>query len=294
MVIYCNGGSGNIGASITYPRCINADVHDFINSIQLNGSNLEIPIIYLPLVNSHDSAGKTVKYQFSVDLWLISINAAAALQSLARVLSAGDWQLINLRKIVSARNSAIASHVCLRFALSSLVHWNHSPAAWRIGRTPFGRPFVEHGPNVNFSLTHAGTFDAIALSQAYPLGIDAETTAPDIFADEMEDYLSPREKNIARCLPGGLREREFLRLWTLKEAFVKSTGLGLSTELSDIDVSSVAPGRASIHTVCGWQTVFLTSPIRDLGLVGDGWLSLAINVSGSPSAIRLNIYRADA
>ena len=292
MVRYRAEWRNSINESIMQAACGNVDLLDGITSTHIYPSKLELPIVY-QMAAPLDSRGNTKitdRNGLPVDLWLISANAAPVLRSHAQVLSAGDWQLINCRKRTSERDSAIALQVCLRFALSSLVHWKHSPAAWRFGRTAFGKPFIEHGPNIYFSLTHSGTLSAIALSRACSVGIDVETAAPDLCVDLMEDYLSPAERNFVRHLPRGLREREFLRLWTLKEAFAKSTGLGLSMNLSEIDVSSVAAGRASACVVCGQQSILLTSHIRNLGSTGDGWLSLAANVSGRPSSICLSIY----
>lgn len=296
MVRYRDEWRKNINVSIMQAACVNVDIPDCVTSMHIYRSSLELPIMYeteTPL-DSHSNPKITDKHGFHIDLWLISANAAVALQSLAQVLSAGDWHLINLRKIASERNSAIALQVCLRFALSSRVRWKNSPAAWKFCRTAFGRPFVEHGPNIYFSLTHSGNLNAIALSRTYPVGIDVETAAGDLCVDLMEDYLSSTERNIVRCLPGESRENEFLRLWTLKEAFAKATGLGLSMKFSEIDVSSVVAGTASACIICGQQTVLLTSHIRNLGLAGDGWLSLAANVSERPPSVCLNIYFLDA
>jgi len=87
----------------------------------------------------------------------------------------------------------------------------------------------------------------------------------------MVDHLSSTERNIVRSLPSNARENEFLRLWTLKEAFAKAMGLGLSMNFSEIDVSSVAARRASTCIVGGQRTAFLTSHIRHLGSTGNGF-----------------------
>ena len=245
---------------------------------------------YSNIIRRLKSARFNSRNPIDIDLWLLPLNNFAMPDSLTAVLSIKDWQLINRRGVPSARDAAIASRVLLRIALSLRTGWVCPAEAWEFGRADRGKPFVERGPDIHFSVSYAGTIVAVAVSEGYPVGVDIETLDRGICLGGMEHYLSPNEKGAIASQPSNLRDSVFLRFWTLKEAFLKSIGLGLGIELSEIDVSSVADGETSVHTVCGRRSVFFTSELNRLGLQNRGWLSLALTVPGPPSAIRLNIY----
>lgn len=93
MVRYRDEWRKNINVSIMQAACVNVDIPDCVTSMHIYRSSLELPIMYeteTPL-DSHSNPKITDKHGFHIDLWLISANAAVALQSLAQVLSAGDW-----------------------------------------------------------------------------------------------------------------------------------------------------------------------------------------------------------
>ncbi len=54
--------------------------------------------------------------------------------------------------------------------------------------------------------------------------------------------LSPPEMARFQAASPDMRRKHFLFLWTLKEAFMKGTGLGASLPLHDFDVSPAGPG----------------------------------------------------
>ncbi len=100
----------------------------------------------------------------------------------------------------------------------------------QIKNGPWGKPFVEGGPD--FSLSHSGNLTAFALGDC-PLGLDVqkivlcrEKVAARFFQKEEIDYLANgTDKDIAFC-----------RLWTLKEAQCKATGLGIAHGFSSCQI----------------------------------------------------------
>ncbi len=95
---------------------------------------------------------------------------------------------------------------------------------------------------VYFSLSHAGDYVAVAVLTD-PVGIDIETIRPckdnlinRFFTQEERDY-------IRECAAGSTDEKEkekdlaFTRIWTLKESFLKATGMGMQLGLETFSVT---------------------------------------------------------
>ena len=99
-----------------------------------------------------------------------------------------------------------------------------------------GKPFIEGGPY--FSISHCKNGIAVAVNDE-PIGIDIEHIRK---ADEslIERTMSEEESQRLMANSQELRDRDFTRLWTQKEAVVKWMGTGiqsfeqLQTILSDL------------------------------------------------------------
>jgi 4'-phosphopantetheinyl transferase len=103
-----------------------------------------------------------------------------------------------------------------------------APEDLRFGREAKGRPFLRHdgAPDFNLSDTAGGTL--IALTRAARLGVDLERheRAPPA-AKLAARYFAPAESAALSALPAAEAAREFIRLWTAKEASCKATGTGI-------------------------------------------------------------------
>lgn len=92
-----------------------------------------------------------------------------------------------------------------------------------------GKPYLSGQPEVHFSLSHSGELALCALS-AFEIGCDVETPRRVDLA-LAERFFHPEESALLFSLPQREREAAFLRLWTLKESYVKAIGLGLALPL---------------------------------------------------------------
>ena len=93
-------------------------------------------------------------------------------------------------------------------------------------RDDLGKPYLKEG-TLQFNLSHSGEYLAIAISES-PVGIDIQGPKT-IREGTFKKVVQPQEA----VLIGSERERDFLRLWTLKESFVKAEGKGLRIPLKD-------------------------------------------------------------
>jgi 4'-phosphopantetheinyl transferase len=109
------------------------------------------------------------------------------------------------------------------------------PASWAWREGPHGRPEIDRpNTNLHFNLSHSAGLVICALSRDRAVGVDVEDLArraPDPAI--VPRYCSPAEADDVRSRGERWRDR-FLTYWTLKEAYVKARGVGISVPLSDI------------------------------------------------------------
>jgi 4'-phosphopantetheinyl transferase len=130
------------------------------------------------------------------------------------------------------RNSYLAAHGLLRRALSERLS-EVAPSQWQFvsdadGKPELAAPFRATG--LRFSLSHAPGAVACVITQEAACGIDVESLARKINVFALaKRTASADEREALQSLPVAERSALFLRLWTLKEAYAKAIGRGLST-----------------------------------------------------------------
>lgn len=133
-------------------------------------------------------------------------------------------------KILRVRYAAI--HARVREIIADAV--DSAPESLRIHRTSYGKPYLADFPDVSFNLSHTQNRVAVALGYQCRLGIDIEICKPRANLNGLANKcFGDEEKAYWHSLPEPLKLREFYRLWTRKEAFVKATGRGIALGLSD-------------------------------------------------------------
>jgi 4'-phosphopantetheinyl transferase len=104
----------------------------------------------------------------------------------------------------------------------------------RFAASDFGKPILhaDHQPRVIFNLTHSGGAAALAVSSGREVGIDIEQRERDVdFLALAQRFFAAAEAEHLVSLSDEQRRRAFFAIWTLKEAFVKGIGRGLTFPL---------------------------------------------------------------
>ncbi len=106
--------------------------------------------------------------------------------------------------------------------------------------TSRGKPQIDDGAEagrISFSLSHSHELVLYAFTRDHPIGVDVER------ARSIEDveglarrFFSEREYRLVNASSGAKKQEMFFTIWTIKEAYLKATGEGLSG-LEDIEVS---------------------------------------------------------
>lgn len=112
-----------------------------------------------------------------------------------------------------------------------------------ISATEKGKPFLPAYPTVHFNISHCDGLVACAVDDS-PVGVDAEKTGyyaeiliKKVFSEEEKSFFTaqtvqkPEASAAAADSIKELRQEWFCRFWTLKEAYVKRSGIGVDTDL---------------------------------------------------------------
>jgi 4'-phosphopantetheinyl transferase len=154
-----------------------------------------------------------------------------------------------------ARRSAfIASRAMLREALSDFTAKTIGRSEWAFEADFYGKPRLVAPPgfDLKFSLSYTGNLLVIAVSKKFELGVDVESVAAAAEGELPWQVLNAAERRYLHSLPAGEQNLEFLRLWTLKEAYTKYVGLGASLDFRGVEISldpieATAPARTGSH-----------------------------------------------
>jgi 4'-phosphopantetheinyl transferase len=153
------------------------------------------------------------------------------------------------------RRDYAAAHSLLRRSLSRHAASRHPasrhPSDWHFEKNAFGKPYLSGGTDeeiaLEFSLSHTRGFVACAIAPAR-VGIDVERARQNVDYEEIaQSNFSRREIEALEQLPGEARSVRVLELWTLKEAFLKAIGRGLSVELDSVVFELSPSGAIRLH-----------------------------------------------
>ncbi len=124
-----------------------------------------------------------------------------------------------------------------------------------------GKPSLEGRPDIHYNLSHAKGIAACIVSEK-ECGIDCENVReyrPNI----MRRAFSESERQLVESASPEERDLMFFRLWTLKEAYVKAIGIGISYPLNEAEfsfrgeeiVTELKDCRFRQYIICGGKYV---------------------------------------
>ncbi len=133
----------------------------------------------------------------------------------------------------SSRREYLAAHVLARRALSQ--HAPLHPKAWRFQANRFGKPAVDPPCGLHFNLSRRSGLVACLVADGNEVGVDVEAhaRAPEIVSIA-HTVFSESELRQLDPMCGEDKLDHALSLWTLKEAYIKARGMGLSLPLKAI------------------------------------------------------------
>lgn len=150
-----------------------------------------------------------------------------------------------------------AAHGALRLILGAML--SRSPSALQFGKRPHGKPSLcppsgTPGEPIQFNISHSKGLAAVGLSRN-AIGIDIEQV---MWREDLLNVarLSFADEQVASFAgaSGDRRTNLFFRYWTLGEAFIKATGVGISQGLDTFAFTPDGEPRLTRVTP-GWGPV---------------------------------------
>jgi 4'-phosphopantetheinyl transferase len=100
----------------------------------------------------------------------------------------------------------------------------------------YGKPSIaaEHvaARGIEFNLSHTDGLVVMGVTRDRSIGVDVENVrACEVGIEIAERFFAPEEILALRALPEEKQKHRFFEYWTLKEAYIKARGMGLSIPL---------------------------------------------------------------
>ena len=174
-----------------------------------------------------------------VELFLLNITDAldkSKETKLTKLIS--EYRLSKLKKFVFREDylRSFYAECLLRFILCQKLELANSNI--NILYTKYGKPYI-YGENIKFSISHSGDWVMVAISNM-PVGVDIERIHhKDTYIIE-KIFSSDEKKEIYENFD--VSDEKHYELWTLKESYMKFTGLGFQLPLDQCEFKKTSHG----------------------------------------------------
>jgi 4'-phosphopantetheinyl transferase len=174
-----------------------------------------------------------------------------AIDRLSALLSAEELSQANRFRFIPDQSAFLFAHALTRVMLSAFLP--RSPQDWKFVAGPFGRSRLcpgQTGYSVSFSLSHTRGLAACVLGVGVEVGVDVESCETARLLSSGGEWLTGAESGALRALAPEVRSVAAVKLWTLKEAVTKTTGLGLFQRFGDVGFTLDPPRFAIRPPAC--------------------------------------------
>ena len=182
------------------------------------------------------SQSKTV-LDDEIHLWQTEVSGLKFDQAdVNKLLSPDELERMDRFHFEPDRRNFLFCRSVLRILLGSYL--GASPAELRFAYSAHGKPSLAGSVDtIEFNLSHSENQLLIAICRGRKVGVDIERADLDVnVMDIAQRFFSPAELERLQSEPPDSRHELFYSCWTLKEAWLKAHGEGLSFPLSAFDV----------------------------------------------------------
>ena len=142
------------------------------------------------------------------------------------------------------RRRFVRAHAGLRAILAGYLGVSPSAVTLTTGR--WGKPGLDpdrHGSALRYSLSHSHDVALVVVGRDRDVGVDVERVRPLADLDGLVTrFFSPGERAALARTPAQRRQATFFAVWTLKEAYLKARGEGLSRPPESVEITLDASG----------------------------------------------------
>jgi len=186
-----------------------------------------------------------------IDIWYAedsAITDSQLLQQYRDILGSEEKARLAKFRFPERKHQYLISQALIRSVLT-LYASAVLPEKWEFKSNEFGKPFILNSEyqEIKFNLTHADGIIALAVVVQIDIGIDIESIDRDADnIDRVARYFSEKEYQELKLLSGVAQANRFNDLWTLKEAYSKACGMGLTIPLNHSNFSFDEEGKIDV------------------------------------------------
>lgn len=180
------------------------------------------------------------------------------------IIAISDYRRQKIDKLKNAEDKkrSLAAAIALNAALTE-YGLEERTMEYELGKQ--GKPYFRNHSEIHFSLSHSGDY-AICSIGPCEIGNDIERVrsgrekvAQRFFAKEELDWIYGTEVPGAKDLQEAFNDCDdkIFRIWTMKESFLKVTGLGMSLPLNEFAIMVVENGCIHIRQDINDKTYFI-------------------------------------
>lgn len=174
-----------------------------------------------------------------IHIWILPSTSTNELENDIEKLS--EAELARSGKFVqnADRLHYLIGHACLRRILGSYLQLPAETLVFETGE--HGKPFLSSdtpGEPIHFNLSHSGEYIALIFGNT-PVGIDIQAVKPSGNAMKLAArYFHPDELSLFTGSDLSEQTELFYRYWSIREAFLKGLGTGLTCSTSSFYVAA--------------------------------------------------------
>ena len=170
-----------------------------------------------------------------VDIWLTQLSEVTSndTDSYVRLLTPEEFGRYSRFVVADPKNQYLVARWLLRTTLSRYA--NVPLSEWTFDTNSYGRPHISTPAeyrDIRFNLSHTTGLVACAIAKNCDVGIDVEYVNRYIDIYSLAHHVfSKHERDDLISQQPELQMNRFFSFWTLKEAYIKARGMGLSLPL---------------------------------------------------------------
>lgn len=175
----------------------------------------------------------------SPEVWIAECFSTRQIEQNSDILSDEEIRTGRRFRHCDDRRRYWTAHIIVKRLASRKISDLSTPARIEFIYNTHGKPEFKPVKQCSFNIAHSGQAVVVVLGTTARIGVDVEPLEPSGGEDfELPlDMLARSEQEHLKSLDPAVRRNQFIRLWTLKEAYMKANGTGFGQGLDDFQLN---------------------------------------------------------
>ena len=219
--------------------------------------------------------------QGRIDLWYTFLDRAADPHLLDRyfgLLDADERARVQRLRLEHVRQEYLVTRALVRTALSHYA--GNDPSQWTFTQNAYGKPIVDSPWRgyESFNLSHSAGLVICAVAAEGRVGVDVESVCRKNSGIALaKRFFAAPEVVTLEATPEARQQEVFIQIWTLKEAYIKAIGHGLSVPLDSFHLALDDQRPPSLYHAATPEAPSSEWRFVQIRLAGQHHVSLAVS-----------------